>query len=131
MDPEQPSKPTPDSADDLREALKLPYLSDDRLRRFVDDFVSNRIFTSAHLTDAEVSLLKMIFLPIALGCFSRLQPDSLKQIGCIWEDYSKAGPCSINGKPVFVSFNLLHIDDWERAKVAIEKEEKRRESIEL
>ena len=116
---------------DLKEALNLPHLSDDQLREFVNDFVSNRIFTSAHLRDNEVGMLPMIFMPLALGCMSKVQPDSLSQIGCIWEHMHKAAPRSINGKPIFFSLNLLHKDDWERAMVAIEREQERRKNIPL
>jgi hypothetical protein len=117
--------------DDLKEALNLPLLSDDKLREFVDDFVSNRIFTSAHLKDTEVDMLPMIFMPVAMGCFSSVQPDTLKQIGCLYEFYEKALPRSMNGKPMFMSFKMLHIDDWTRAMKAIDREQDRRKSIEL
>lgn len=117
--------------DDLKEALDLPKLTDDKLREFVDDFVSNRIFTTAHLRDHEAQMIPMIFMPLGFGCFSKVQPDSLKIIGVIYESYDKAGPRSINGFPMFFSFSMLHIDDWERAKVAIIKEQERRKSIEL
>ena len=117
--------------DDLKEALKLPRLSDTDLRKFVDDFVSNRIFTSAQLNEGNVNLLPMVFMPLGLGSLAHLQPDSLKQIGCVWEYIDRAGPRSINGLPTFISMNLLHIEDWKRAVPAIDKEIKRRASIEL
>jgi hypothetical protein len=120
-----------DHWDDLKEALNLPRLSDDELRKFVDDFVSNRIFTTAHLRDHEAGMITMIFMPLGFGCFSKVQPDSLKQIGVIYEYNDKAGPRSINGMPMFFSFHMLHIDDWERAKAAIIKEQERRKNIEL
>jgi hypothetical protein len=129
--------PPPESAElqehwnDLKEALNLPKLTDDKLREFVDDFVSGRIFTSAHLSNNEIGLLPMIFMPLSLGVFANVRPDTLDQIGCMWEYLHKASPRSINGKPMFISFSMLHVDDWERAKAAILKEEKRRESIEL
>lgn len=117
--------------DDLREALNLPKLSDEKLREFVDDYVSGRIFTTAHLRDSEADMIPMIFMPLALGCFSKVQPDTLSQIGVIYEYYERAGRLNVNGKPTFFSFHMLHIDDWERAKPAIERELERRKSIEL
>lgn len=117
--------------DDLREALNLPRQSDEKLREFVDDYVSGRIFTTAHLHDSEAGLIPTIFMPLGLGCFSKVQPDSLKQIGVIYEYLDKAGPRAINGKPMFFSFHMLHIDDWERVKPAIERELDRRKNIEL
>lgn len=136
-EPEPELPKAPESGDlsehhaDLREALKLPRKTDDELREFIDDFVSNRIFTSAHLRDHEVDMLTRIFLPLGLGCFSTVQPDSLAQVGVLYEEYSKAAPRSINGLPMFFSFKMLHIDDWKRAQVAIDKEMERRKTIEL
>jgi hypothetical protein len=135
---QEPIPPPPESSDlagawnDLREAIDIPKLSDEKLREFVDDFVSNRIFTSAHLHENEAAtMLSMVFMPIALGCFSKVQEESFKNVGVIWEYYSKAGPRSINGRPIFFSLNVLHIDDWERAKKAINREIERRQNIEL
>jgi hypothetical protein len=118
--------------DDLKEGLRLPRLTDEQLREFVDDFVSNRIFTLHHIRNAERShMAGMVFLPVALGVFSKFNPDSLKCVGTIYESYSKALPRSINGMPIFMTFKVLHTKDWERAAKAIETEEKRRQSIEL
>lgn len=138
MTPEdEPKEAAPESVelkehwDDLKEVLDLPRVSDDKLREFVNDFLSNRIFTSAHVKDADVELIPNIFLPLSFGCFSSLQPASLDQIGCIYEYYEKSSPRSLNGYPIFLSFNLLHIDDWTRARAAIHREMERRENIEL
>lgn len=37
--------------------------------------------------------------------------ETREQIGAFYEDFSKAGPRSINGYPMFFSLNILHIDD--------------------
>jgi hypothetical protein len=130
--------PTPETDDsledvhaDLKPALHLPKLPDDDLCRFVDDFLSDRIFTSAHLRGHERENLSLVFMPIAFGYFNRYQPESLKQIGIIYENMSAAGPRAINGKPCFTSMRILHVDDWQRAWAAILKEEERRKNIEL
>ena len=115
-----------------KQPLFVPKATDDDLRRFVDDFLSDRIFTSAHLrNNEEEQMLSMVFMPIALGAFSTYTLDSLAQIGVLWEDMSKAGPRSCNGRPMFMSFHILHIEDWKRALAAIHREEERRKSIEL
>jgi hypothetical protein len=130
--PESPeSGELQESWDSLKEALQLPHLSDDELRTFVDDFVSDRIFTTGHLRDGQEDRVPMIFLPVAMGCFKKVQPDSLSTIGCLWEYHSEALPRSINGLPCFMSFKMLHKDDWERAKVAIDRELDRRKNIPL
>lgn len=53
------------------------------------------------------------------------------QIGVLWEWMSKAGPRAINGYPIFMSMRVMHRDDWSRAVGAIQREEKRREDIEV
>ena len=76
-------------------ALELPSLPEEDLKRFVDDFLSDRIFTDKHLHPGEMQqMLPMVFMPLALGALSQYHKDSLQQIGCIWEDMSKAGPRS-------------------------------------
>jgi hypothetical protein len=61
----------------------------------------------------------------------RWRKEFTQQIGVLWEWMSKAGPRAINGYPTFFSVRLLHRDDWERARKAIIREQKRREDIEV
>ena len=55
----------------------------------------------------------------------------LKDLGCIYEHMSKAGPRGINGYPMFMSCHLMHKEDWERALKAILREQKRQEGLEV
>lgn len=52
-----------------------------------------------------------------------------QNLGIVWEDYSEAGPRSVNGCPIFFSMNLMSKADWKRACKAIDKEQKRRERM--
>src|SRR5574338_507886 len=107
-------------------------MTDEKLRQFVDDFVSNRIFTLHHIPPTQRQHLPgMVFLPVALRAFSQYNPASLEVVGTIYEHIEKASPRSINGYPMFMSFHVMHVKDWQRAAKAIEAEEKRRQSIEL
>jgi hypothetical protein len=54
-----------------------------------------------------------------------------KNLGCVWENLSAAGPRSINGCPIFFSMRMMHREDWERARGAIEREHARRKNIDL
>lgn len=101
----------------------------DELRQFVDDFVSNRIFTSAHLRENDD--IAMVFMPVALGAFSGWSDTGLERIGVLWEYLSQAGPMAINGLPCFFSFHVLNADDWKIAREAILREQERRKNIEL
>ncbi len=55
----------------------------------------------------------------------------LSNIGIIYEHYSKGGPMAVNGCPTFFSCRLMHIKDWHRAIPAINREQERRQHIEL
>ena len=59
------------------------------------------------------------------------QVGRMADLGCIYEEYSKAGPRSINGYPCFFSFHVLSKNDWERARKAIIKELAHREEMEV
>jgi hypothetical protein len=61
----------------------------------------------------------------------RWRQEFISNIGVIYEWMEKAGPRSVNGYPTFFSCRLLHKEDWERAKVAIVREQERRETIEV
>lgn len=47
--------------------MEIPRMSDDRLRQFVDDFCSSRIFTSAQLSVNQP--VGTIFMPLVFGAF--------------------------------------------------------------
>ena len=59
------------------------------------------------------------------------QAGRMADLGIIYEDYSKAGPRSVNGYPCFSSFRILSRNDWERARKAIIKELEHRENMEV
>ena len=88
------------------------------LTKFIADFDAGRIFTSAHMTDAESDLLSMVFMPLALGALSGFPEEELQKIGILWEYTTQAGPRSVNGLPCFFSCRIMHIDDW---TLAVEK----------
>lgn len=104
-------------------------MSEEDLRRFVDDLVSSRIFTDRHVRNP--SDIPMVFLPLAFGALSGWSDTGLKGIGVIWEYFDKAGPTSINGYPVFFSMHLMNAADWAVVSEAARRESERRKSIEL
>lgn len=135
VEPVEVSKENPSELTEYWDRLKhvepVPRLTDDELRKFIDDFVSNRIFTSAHVSEGSQNLLSMIFMPIAFGAFKDQNEESVKNIGLIYEYYDKAGPRSVNGYPIFFSLRYIHTKDWERARKVIHAELERRKAIEL
>jgi hypothetical protein len=109
---------------------KLPSVTDEELRTFVAAFCDGRIFTSAHLSEHEQgSLLGSVFMPLAFGAFEDWSETEIEEIGIIYEYLDQAGPRSVNGRPIFMSFRMLNQTDWKRAVEAIETEKERRKDI--
>ncbi len=107
-------------------------MTDDDLRAFVLGYCDGRIFTSYDLVArGHEDLLGQVFMPLALGALAGWSREDLNQIGVLWEECSRAGPLAVNGDPMFVSFNIMHSDDWERARKAINAELQRRGSIDV
>lgn len=54
-----------------------------------------------------------------------------RDVGILYENYSEAMPRGVNGYPMFMSFRILHKDDWAIVKTAVSREQKRRQSEDL
>lgn len=114
----------------LPEKYFVPRMTDDALRAFVDDYLRERIFTSADIRNPGTAL-GMVFLPVAFGAFAGWPKEKLEEIGTIWEYMKKAMPRSVNGMPMFMSMRTIHRVDWARAVAAIQAEEERRKTMPL
>lgn len=134
---EQEKNPVEEFTERVTYEVKVPKMTDDQIRQFVNDLCEDRIFTDRHLHPRDSNLLSMIFMPLALGLFKDHSKEEIEklQIGGFWEYYEKAGPRSINGYPIFFSCHIIGQKDLERALAAYKVEMKRREnqvaSIEL
>lgn len=88
---------------------------------------ARQIFTNFHIPEgSRSSMLGMIFMPIVFGAFQDMPEAEVDNIGMIFEYMDKAGPRSINGMPMFVSFGLLSKSDtkkvWDKVKKLEEAE---------
>ena len=75
-----------------------------------------------------MSDMPRVFMPIALGALVELPDDVVNDIGLIYEYLDQAGPMSVNGLPMFMSFKILNQTDatvvHEKVKAIIEALEK-------
>jgi hypothetical protein len=99
-------------------------MSDKELKQFVLGCCDGKVYTNRHINSPDV--VPLVFMSLAFWN----KPD-FEDVGLIWEWLSEAGPRAVNGHPTFMSCRLMHAADWERARVAIERELKRREEIEV
>ena len=100
-------------------------MTDDDLAAFVIEYCNGKILTSADVRDK--NLISKVFMIISLGGLDEMTEEKIKDIGCIWEHISEAGPMSINNYPIFMSCHIMNKNDWVRAIKAIDHELKRRE----
>lgn len=104
-------------------------MSDEDLKKFVLDYCAGHIFTNLDMMGNE-HLTRVVFIPLAF-LKKPYSPESVAQVGLVWEHMSEAGPRAINGLPTFMSVRFMHKDDWSRARLAIIKEVERQKNIEL
>lgn len=107
--------------------FELGTKTDDELREFVNGVLSGEIFTSAQVSDQ--SLLPLVFMPLALGCYSDVPEEQLKEIGVLYAPMKAAAPRCINGLPMLFEVRAMSRSDWNRALAALRAEEKRRKGM--
>lgn len=100
-------------------------MTTESLSKFVDDFVSGRVWSTAHTPEGQDALLPFPILKLA-GLPEALDP---KKIGLVWEYLDQASPLAVNEMPQFFSCRMMHIEDWERVVLAVETERARRKNI--
>jgi len=103
----------------------LPDRSNDELNQLAKDLHAGRIFTDRHINNQED--FPHVFMIVGLGGFSKLNKEDVEKIGLVYEYLDKAGPRSVNGMPIFMSIQMLNINDTNKL---IEKYEKLRKAEE-
>lgn len=98
-------------ANEVLPDLQIPDQSPESLRSLAKDIATNLVFVNQMIRSNDQSLLGMIFMPLALGALSKYNPASLDNIGMVYEYFSKAGPRSVNGYPMFTSCLFLNKHD--------------------
>lgn len=107
-----------ESVDENNEKFEYVSKSEEVLKQTAMDIYNGHIFTDSMVTTP--SLLGAVFMPLIFA-----DKDLLKEIqeivGMIYEYYSKAGPRSINGMPIFMSMCIL--DKYDAEKVIVYHDE--------
>lgn len=76
--------------------------------------MTNKYFCSAQVQ--QQNLLPMIFMPLALMDEKMLKKLDKDGVAVFFEEYSKAGPRSINGYPCFFSCRYMTFTDYEKVR---------------
>lgn len=101
-------------------------MSDDKIKELAQDMYKGLIFTNMHLQNHED--IPRVFVPMMMLDKEQVEEIKRNPPGMIYEYMSSAGPLSINGMPIFMSFRMLNKEDTKRVikkyneiKGAIEK----------
>lgn len=91
-----------------------PYVprTNKEINQLAKDLAENRIFTSQHVRSPED--VRTVFMVLALMGPKMAQWMKDNHITVVYEEYSKAGPMSVNGYPCFFSFKSVSKSDWEK-----------------
>jgi hypothetical protein len=106
----------------------IPAQTDEQLKKFVFDVLAGQVLT---IFDVPKDLVPAVFMPIALGAFSGWTEAEAEDIGCIYGHVSEALSTGVNGYPCFMSVHMLNKQDFERCRLALCEEIKRRETLQI
>ncbi len=93
-------------------------------RILAKDIVEGKVFGSWMLSDKDLRLLPIIFMPLAAGAATQLPDD----VSCLYEYRDRAAQQGINGCPVFSSMKFLTHTEREKLVDHIEEYTKIRDA---
>lgn len=111
------SKIQTEQKEDFKYPEEVQRLSKDQMAKFIREFRSGQIFSSAHII--EDYMILRVFLVLSLGALSKAPDTYINSIGLFWEYIKDAGPLSINGYPQFFSCRMVHKEDWAKIRKTI------------
>lgn len=105
--------------------LNVPRLTPKELNELARDVYSGQVWIEVNFDRDTL----MTFMPLALGVFAGLPEWEMQKIGGLYEHMHKAGPMGHNGKPIFYSVNVLHINDLPRLRTRVDEIHTAMESV--
>ena len=87
-------------------------MEEKELKQLAIEISENKVFGTFHIKDCTVDKTTMVFMPLLFMEDESKQELIDNEITHIYEYVEKAGPRSINGMPVFMSFRTISKTDW-------------------
>lgn len=107
---------------ETKKTVRFPSLKKSEVSKLAKDIAMDKVFCSFFITeDQQNNLLGMVFMPLLLGGLSHFTKEQIDDIGFVYEYYDKAGPRSINGKPIFFSCGFVSKADAKRIRNKADK----------
>ncbi len=91
-------------------------MNDKEKKTLAVDIVDGKVFGTWSIGEADINVIPMIFMPLALADKKVLQSMETDKIRQVYEYMDKAGPRGINGFPTFFSMHLINEDDWKEVR---------------
>ena len=92
---------------DIKEKYKP--LTDEEVKQLAEDIYKGLVFTDRHIRIKEELL--SVFMALALMSEKQIEEIRKNPPGMIYEYMCEAGPRSVNGNPMFLSFKMISIED--------------------
>ena len=89
-------------------------MTDAELYSLALDIVNRKVFTTYHVPDQDQHLIPHIFLPLSLMDFLAKAAFIKDPPGLVYQYFDQKEDIGINGYPVFLSFERLSVDEWNR-----------------
>lgn len=93
--------------------------TDDEINDLAKRVYRNEVYVSWMMNRPED--LPMVFMPLIFLDDATRQELIRDEIQFFYEDYSKAGPRSVNGNPFFMSLNVLNKEDGHRLHAKVKE----------
>lgn len=87
--------------------------TEQELRKLAMDIKAGAVFTSGHIPQGEEHMMSSVFMPLAFMNEEQHKNLLEKKPGMIYEHLSKAGERSVNGYPIFMSFEIVTEEEYE------------------
>lgn len=89
--------------------VKYRPMADEEIKKLAEDMYKGLVFTDRNIQPNEE--VQTVFMPLALMGKELIDELRKNPPGMIYEYMDQAGPMSINGMPMFLSFKMVSIDD--------------------
>lgn len=113
------------SQEELSKKQVYAHLTEKEIADLANDMYRGLIFTDRHIQRPED--VPSVFMPLIFLKEKDIEKLKANPPGMIYEYFDKAGPRSINGMPMFMSFRVINIEDT--AKV-MERYKKIKQAVE-
>ncbi len=98
------------NSEDNKERYKT--MTDQEIKQLAEDMYKGLVFTDRHIMVQEE--LISVFMALALMKEEQIEEIRKNPPGMIYEYMEKAGPRSVNGNPMFLSFRMISISDTKK-----------------